>query len=159
MKTFENGKIHDVVIRDLLTRKDNRGWLIELFRNDEIEKDFLPAMSYISQTEPGIARGPHEHMDQADIFCCIGPSTFRLYLWDARQSSPTNGIKMVFDIGEQYPQMVIVPAGVVHAYRNIGNVPGWIINFPNRLYAGKGRKEIVDEIRHENDLQSPFQMD
>jgi len=50
-------------------------------------------MSYISQTEPGIIRGPHEHKDQADLFCFIGPSTFRLYLWDARKGSPTFGQK------------------------------------------------------------------
>jgi dTDP-4-dehydrorhamnose 3,5-epimerase len=81
MMTFKNGNIHDVIIRDLAKYKDNRGWLMELFRSDIIAEEFLPAMSYISQTEPGIARGPHEHKDQADLFCFVGPSTFRLYLW------------------------------------------------------------------------------
>jgi dTDP-4-dehydrorhamnose 3,5-epimerase len=66
---------------------------------------------------------------------------------------------MAFDAGEQKPQAVIVPAGVVHAYRNVGNIQGWVINLPNRLYAGKGRKEEVDEIRHENDPHSPFKLD
>jgi dTDP-4-dehydrorhamnose 3,5-epimerase len=66
---------------------------------------------------------------------------------------------MAFDSGEQKPQAVIVPAGVVHAYKNIGLKPGWVINLPNRLYAGRGRKETVDEIRHESDPNSPFQMD
>jgi dTDP-4-dehydrorhamnose 3,5-epimerase len=66
---------------------------------------------------------------------------------------------MVFDTGEQKPQAVIVPPGVVHAYKNIGSIPGWVINLPNRLYAGKGRKETVDEIRHEGEANSPYQMD
>ena len=156
---FSNGKIHDVVIRDLTKNQDKRGWLVELFRSDDIAPEFMPAMSYISQTEPGVARGPHEHRDQADLFCFIGPSTFRLYLWDARKASPTYGQKMVFDAGEERPQAVIVPAGVIHAYRNVGTIPGWVINLPNRLYAGKGRKETVDEIRHENDKESPYQLD
>jgi dTDP-4-dehydrorhamnose 3,5-epimerase len=158
MMSFKKGIIHDVVIRDLTKNQDNRGWLIELFRSDVIAKEFLPAMSYISQTKPGIARGPHEHKDQADLFCFIGPSTFRLYLWDARKDSPTFGQKMTFDAGEQKPQAVIVPAGVVHAYRNVGNIEGWVINLPNRLYAGKGRQEEVDEIRHESDSNSPFKL-
>lgn len=157
--SFKNGIIHDVITRDLTKYQDNRGWLMELFRNDVIPEEFLPAMSYISQTESGIARGPHEHKDQADLFCFIGPSTFRLYLWDSRKSSPSFGHRMVLDAGEQKPQAVIVPAGVVHAYKNIGPKPGWVINLPNRLFAGKGRKEEVDEIRHESDPNSPFQLD
>ena len=157
--SFINGIISDVIIRDLTKYQDHRGWLMELFRNDVVAEEYISVMSYISQTEPGIARGPHEHRNQADLFCFIGPSTFRLYLWDARKNSPSYGHRMVFDSGEQKPQAVIVPAGVVHAYKNIGLIPGWVINLPNRLYAGKGRKEIVDEIRHESDPNSPFQMD
>jgi dTDP-4-dehydrorhamnose 3,5-epimerase len=159
MINFKSGIIQDVIIRDLKKYQDKRGWLMELFRSDEIAVEFLPAMSYISQTEPGIARGPHEHKDQADLFCFIGPSMFRLYLWDAREKSPTFGNKMVFDAGEQKPQAVLVPAGIVHAYRNVGGVRGWVINLPNRLYAGKGRKETVDEVRHENDQNSPYWLD
>ncbi len=159
MTNFKNGIIHDVIIRDLMKNQDRRGWLMELFRSDEITEEFMPAMSYISQTEPGVARGPHEHKDQADLFCFIGPSMFRLYLWDARKESPTFGNKMVFDAGEQKPQSVIVPAGVVHAYRNVGKNQGWVINLPNRLYAGKKRKETIDELRHENDTKSPYQLD
>jgi len=159
MTNFKNGIIHDVIIRDLMKNQDRRGWLMELFRGDEITEEFIPVMSYISQTEPGVARGPHEHKDQADLFCFIGPSTFRLYLWDARKESPTFGNRMVFDAGEQKPQAILVPAGIVHAYRNIGQAQGWIINLPNRLYAGKRRKEVVDEIRHEDNSNSPYQLD
>jgi dTDP-4-dehydrorhamnose 3,5-epimerase len=159
MMDYKSGIIHDVIIRDLTRYQDKRGWLIELFRTDEIAEKFFPAMSYISQTEPGIARGPHEHIDQADLFCFIGPSMFRVYLWDSRKNSPTYGVKMTFETGELKPQAVIVPAGVVHAYKNVGNIQGWVINLPNRLYAGRGHKEPVDELRHENDPHSPFQLD
>jgi dTDP-4-dehydrorhamnose 3,5-epimerase len=159
MMNFKNGIIHDIIIRDLMKYQDQRGWLMELFRSDEIAKEFLPAMSYISQTEPGVARGPHEHKDQADLFCFVGPSMFQVYMWDIRKNSPTFGNKMVINAGEQKPQAIIVPAGIVHAYRNVGKIQGWIINLPNRLYAGKERKEIVDEIRHENDQNSLYQLD
>jgi dTDP-4-dehydrorhamnose 3,5-epimerase len=156
---FKNGSINGVVIKELVPHHDHRGWLIELFRNDEVATAFLPAMSYISSTNPGIARGPHEHREQADMFCFVGPSTFRLYMWDARKHSPTYGTKMVIDVGEAKPTSVIVPAGVIHAYKNIGSVDGWVLNFPNRLYAGRERKEPVDEIRHEGDPNTIFQLD
>ena len=157
--SFKTGLINNVVLKDLSRHKDQRGWLVELFREDEIDRQFLPVMSYISETMPGVARGPHEHNDQADLFCFLGPSTFRIFLWDARKESATFGNKMVFDAGEQQPKSVVIPAGVVHAYKNVGSVPGWVVNLPNRLYAGKGRKEQVDEIRHEIDPKTIYTLD
>ena len=35
--------------------------------------------------------------------------------------------------------MLIVPPGVVHAYQNVGEIPGLVCNFANRLYRGPGR--------------------
>ncbi len=156
---FQEGKIHDVIIRDLKKFVDDRGWLAELFREDEVDQQFMPVMSYISVTRPGIARGPHEHADQADMFAFIGPSNFKIYLWDSRKNSPTFQNKFVFIAGEDAPKSVIVPAGVVHAYKNIGAVDGTVVNLPNRLFAGKGKKERVDEIRHENRTDTVFQLD
>jgi len=156
---YKTGPIQGVVVKDLLKHPDRRGWLVELFRQDEVGEQFLPVMSYISQTEPGIARGPHEHREQADLFCFLGPSTFRVYLWDARKDSGTHGNKMAFEAGENEPKSVIIPAGVVHAYKNIGPVAGWVVNLPNRLYAGTGRSEPVDELRHESDPNTIFKLD
>lgn len=156
---FNDGPIDGVVVRNLSKHMDQRGWLVELFRQDEVAREFFPVMSYISETRPGIARGPHEHREQADLFCFIGPSTFRVYLWDARRDSSTFGNRMVLEAGEDDPKSVIIPAGVVHAYKNIGAVPGWVVNLPNKLYAGSGRKEPVDEIRHENDPNPVFILD
>jgi len=148
-----------VVARELARYTDKRGWLTELYRSDEVDAPSLPAMAYISETEPGETRGPHEHRDQADYFCFIGPSTFRIYLWDNRRSSATYGKKMVFEAGQDRAFMLIIPAGVVHAYKNIGAVPGWSINLPNRLYGGVGRKDAIDEVRHENDPNTEFRLD
>jgi dTDP-4-dehydrorhamnose 3,5-epimerase len=156
---FIIGDIKDVVIKKYLKRTDERGWLVELFRKDELDKEVWPVMSYISQTEVGIARGPHEHEDQTDIFAFIGPSTFKVYLWDYRPESETYGKRMMVSLGEDEPGMVIIPPGIVHAYKNIGTVPGWVVNLPNRLYAGEGRKEEVDEIRHEDNPDSMFLLD
>ncbi len=154
-----NCEIDGVIIKELKRFHDSRGWLTELFRQDELAEEYLPAMCYLSMTKPGVARGPHEHVDQADYFCFIGPSTFRLYLWDNRPTSATYGKSCHHDLGEENPAAVIVPKGVVHAYKNIGGGEGIVFNAPNRLYAGHGRKEPVDEIRHESDPNSPFKID
>jgi dTDP-4-dehydrorhamnose 3,5-epimerase len=156
---FKDGPIQGVIVRNLAKHADGRGWLTELFRSDEIDEQLLPVMSYVSSSEPGVVRGPHEHQEQADFFCFIGPSNFRIIMWDNRRESATYGNKIVLEAGEDQPRSIIVPARVVHAYKNIGSKPGWSLNFPNRLYAGKMRREPVDEVRHESDPNTPFRMD
>lgn len=151
--------IEGVVIRELKKHHDQRGWLVELFRHDEIPSGFHPVMSYVSLTKAGIARGPHEHKNQSDIMGFIGPATFRLYLWDNRPDSLTYRQKTTIDLGENNNAMVLIPAGVVHAYRNIGTIDGIVYNAPNRLYAGADRQGPVDEIRYEDDPGAPFKLD
>ncbi|MSM41321.1 MAG: dTDP-4-dehydrorhamnose 3,5-epimerase [Geobacter sp.] len=156
---YVKGKIHDVTARPLSKFLDERGWLAELYRSDEVAAEVMPVMAYISMTQPGVARGPHEHADQTDYFCFIGPSNFKIYLWDARADSPTFGTRQVIYAGADSPFMVIVPPGVVHAYRNIGNENGIVFNGPNRLYAGHGKHSPVDEIRHEEARGSAYLLD
>ena len=156
---FRDGVIEGVVIGPLKRFDDDRGWLIELFRRDELDSGVYPAMAYLSQTLAGVARGPHEHRHQTDLFAFVGPGDFKLYLWDIRPDSPTLDHRLTLVAGESNPQSVIVPPGVVHAYKNISQVPGLVLNSPNRLYAGQGRQEPVDEIRHEDVSDGPFLLD
>lgn len=157
-ETFKQGEIKDVVVRDLRKFNDNRGWLAELFRHDELETEFYPTMAYTSSTNPGVTRGPHEHIDQADLFCFIGPSNFKLRLWDNRPQSPTFNNVMTLIVGEDDPKSVLIPAGVVHAYQNVGQVDGIVFNCPNRLYMGVDKKEPIDEIRHEDDPNTIYRI-
>ena len=156
---FQEGTIDGVLIRPLKRFQDARGWLIELYREDELDSADHPSMAYLSQTLPGVARGPHEHRQQTDHFSFVGPGDFKLYLWDTRPDSPTLDYRLTLVVGESNPQAVIVPPGVVHAYKNISHIPGLVFNCPNRLYAGRQRQEPVDEIRHEDLTDSPFLLD
>ncbi|HVG33476.1 MAG TPA: dTDP-4-dehydrorhamnose 3,5-epimerase family protein [Pyrinomonadaceae bacterium] len=158
-ETFKRGKIRDVTVTDLRKFVDERGWLAELFRHDELTEQFYPQMAYISSTLPQVTRGPHEHVDQADLFCFIGPSNFKIRLWDNRADSETYRHVMTLFVGEDNPKAVLVPKGVVHAYRNIGQTAGIVINCPNRLYMGEGKRAEIDEIRHEDDPDTIFRID
>lgn len=155
---FVEADICDVVVYQLKKYHDDRGWLAELFRHDELDEEFYPAMSYISFTKPGVQRGPHEHVDQADLFCFIGPSTFMLRLWDNRPYSPTFNHRMTLSVGQDNAQAIVVPKGVVHGYKNIGETDGMVINCPNRLYMGEGKRDPIDEIRHEDDPDTIYKM-
>lgn len=143
-----------VEIKELAVFEDGRGWLAEVIREDESE--ISPVMTYISMTKPGLARGPHEHVEQTDVFCLLGH--FRLYLWDNRESSATYKQKKIVDT-QDAPLVAVVPPGVVHAYKNMGTKDGLVMNLPDRLYKGWGKNEPVDEIRHEDDSSSDYKID
>jgi dTDP-4-dehydrorhamnose 3,5-epimerase len=57
---------------------------------------------------------------------------------------------MVVKGGLDNPISVVVPPGVIHGYRNSSKTErGTVLNYPDKLYAGRDKKDRVDEIRHE----------
>jgi dTDP-4-dehydrorhamnose 3,5-epimerase len=125
---------------------------------DEIPAGFNPLMACSSWSHPNVARGPHQHVAQDDYFTFAGPSNFRVYLWDDRPGAAKAAQGWVINTGESAPARVYVPRGVVHAYHNVGNVPGLVVTVTSLLFKGEGRKDPVDEIRHELDPKSPYRL-
>ena len=159
MINFKKGDIKGVIIEKLNKFYDERGFLTETFRIDNLPKEIKPMMSYISYTKPGVARGPHEHEEQTDIFCFMGPGNFKVKLWDNRKESDDYRNCLEVIGGEDNPIRVIVPPGVVHGYKNISKeIDGMVLNYPDKLYRGWDKKEEVDEIRHE-DKEDEFYLD
>jgi dTDP-4-dehydrorhamnose 3,5-epimerase len=148
--------IEGVIIKNIKKYADDRGWLAEIWRKDETK--YNPVMGYVSITKPGIVRGPHEHKFQADGFVFLGPGNFKLYLWDNRENSSTFKEEMGIEVGENNPVFVIVPPGVVHGYKCISEEGACCINFPDKLYKGENKKEEADEIRWEQDPDSPYKI-
>lgn len=148
--------INGVIIKELKKHEDDRGHLMEIFRDDESE--LKPKMSYISVTKPQVVRGPHEHVYQSDFFIFPGPGDFRVYLWDRRENSSTSGEYMTIEAGESNPCSVVVPPGVVHGYKCISEYSALTINLPDKLYKGENKEEEVDEIRWEEDENSPYKI-
>lgn len=151
------GLIDGVEISPFQVFSDDRGWLSELFRSDELPSEAMPEMGYLSSTNPGVARGPHEHEAQTDRFAFFH-GAYKVVMWDARAGSPTFGRKTEMIAGVDNSVVVVIPPGVVHAYRNVGEGDAFVLNFPDRLYAGEGKQEPVDEIRHEDDPESAFRI-
>ena len=49
---FRKGTIDGVVVTPIRKFADERGWLAEFFRKDEVAAEFQPAMGYLSVTLP-----------------------------------------------------------------------------------------------------------
>jgi len=169
--------IDQVIVRPLIRHIDTRGYLTELWREDEAGLP-RPAMMYLSWTMAGVARGLHLHAGrhykpstedprlidqvapdaQSDYFLFNGPGNFRVVIFDARTQSPTFKHLMDFVVGEDNPALVIVPPGTWHGYMALERC-GMVINCPDQLYAGPGRKLPVDEERIHPRTQNLFHFD
>ena len=154
---FKFGEIEGVVVSDITKRHDGRGMLAEAWRQDEAFTGYQPAMCYLSETQQMQTRGPHEHAKQSDLFVAIGPGCFIFNLWDNRPDSHSYGCMQQICAGADCPKAILVPPGVVHGYACLQG-PGIIINLPDTLYGGTGKKEAIDEIRYELRPDSPFKM-
>lgn len=137
-----------VTIKKLNKMSDERGWLAEIFRKDSDKLN--PAMAYVSFTKAGIVRGPHEHKEQTDNFVFCGPGNVEFHIWENQQHAT-----MV--VGEDNPSIIIVPPGVVHGYKALSD--SFSFNLPDKLYKGRNKKKEVDEIRWENNPDSPYKID
>lgn len=126
--------IEGVQTRELQTNADERGHLVEMFREDWDMYDPAPAMSYYSMTYPGIVRAWHRHTrGQVDHFICP-KGRIKVGIYDEREDSSTHGELNTFVIGEHNPQAIRIPGACWHGFKAIGDEPALLVNFPTNLY-------------------------
>lgn len=145
--------IKDVETRSLQVNTDERGHLVEMFREDWDEYDQEPAMSYFSMSYPGVIRAWHRHTrGQIDHFVCP-QGRIKIGVYDDRDDSPTQDELATFVIGEHNQQVVRIPGACWHGFKVIGNKQALLVNFPTKLYD----YDEPDETRlpHDTD-QIPF---
>lgn len=125
--------IAGVVRRSLAPLEDHRGRLMEIARDDWAEF-MAPAVSaYAVTASPGSIRGWVVHHDQADRLVCLS-GVLWWALYDARPESPTYRTLDQFVVSEHGPVLLVIPAGVCHAVKNIGASPTLFVNMPTRPY-------------------------
>jgi dTDP-4-dehydrorhamnose 3,5-epimerase len=124
--------IDGVVLKDLKVIPDERGWLMEILRNDD---PFFSKFGqlYMTVAYPGVVKGWHYHKKQTDHFCCV-KGMLKVVLYDDRAGSPTRGEVNEFFIGDKRPQLIRIPAGVLHGMKGVGVEPALLVNAPDQVY-------------------------
>ena len=126
------GSIEGVAIKNLTVISDERGWLMEILRNDdEIYQQF--GQVYITTAYPGVVKGWHYHKKQTDNFTCVC-GMMKVALYDARDSSKTKGDIMELYAGEKNPILISVPPGVYHGFKGIGTETAYFLSVPTFPY-------------------------
>lgn len=126
--------IAGIVRRSLTMQEDHRGSLMEIARLGWPE--FTPPVvsAYCVTARPGSVRGWVVHHDQDDRLVCLSGTLWWAF-YDARPDSPSYRLIDQFVISNCAPVLLLIPAGVFHAVKNIGPGPAVFVNMPTRPYA------------------------
>ena len=111
--------IKDVKIKELIKHCDDRGFFIEILKNNDSFFKNIKQTSY-TETYPGVIKAFHYHKKQDDIWF-VAKGMAQIVLYDLRKDSKTNGKTQVVYAGEDNPVLIFIPAGVAHGYRVLGN--------------------------------------
>jgi dTDP-4-dehydrorhamnose 3,5-epimerase len=144
-------RIQGVKTKALRVIPDERGWLMEILRNDDGEFFEKFGQVYVSATYPGVVKAWHYHQRQVDNFACIA-GMVKLVLLDTRPDSPTTGAINEFFIGMQNPMIVQVPNLVYHGWKCISSESALVVNVPTEPY----RYVEPDEFRLEPHHTLPY---
>ncbi len=133
--------IDGVVVKKLVTHKDNRGFFREIIRStDDFFNEGFAQWSH-SQMYTGVIKAWHWHKVQTDYwYVCNG--VLRIGLYDIRENSKTYKRTMDFLMGDnQDAQLVAIPPGVAHGCKAIQG-PANLLYVTSKIYDPKDEMRI-----------------
>jgi dTDP-4-dehydrorhamnose 3,5-epimerase len=124
--------IQDVKVKKLIKHTDDRGYFMEVLRDDdELLKRFGQLSASLSY--PGVIKAFHYHKMQDDIWF-FSKGNAQVVLHDLREDSSTYKQTDVYYMGENNLISLFTPRGVAHGYRVLGNEVAIITYLTNRAY-------------------------
>lgn len=115
---------------------DDRGYFLEVIRlRQGLAQEFPAESTQVSAalSYPGTIKAFHFHKHQTDLWI-PAMGMFQVALVDLRPESATFGVKNTIYAGSLRPWQVLIPPGVGHGYKVIGENPGMLIYVTSRLY-------------------------
>jgi len=112
--------------KDLKVHLDERGWLIEILKRNELKEDIKQV--YVATIRPGKVRGNHYHLKRTEWFFITGGKA-DLYLEDLK-----TGEKICLKISSEKPKLITVFPQVAHAVRNTSKETIYLISVQNTIY-------------------------
>jgi dTDP-4-dehydrorhamnose 3,5-epimerase len=109
------------------------GHLTEIYREDWGLTNAALVQVTMTTTFPGRIRAWGLHRFTIDrLFAATG--SLLIICYDGRQASPTYGAINEFMLGGRNQGLVLIPPGVYHGWKNVGDDEATIISMPSRLY-------------------------
>ena len=128
--------IDGVRVEPMALWPDDRGYFMELLRFGKGPAgDFPAASTQVSAalSYPGTIKAFHIHKLQTDFWAVAG-GMLQVALVDLRGESPTYGRRNTRYVGKLRPWQILIPPGVAHGYKVIGQEPAMLVYVTNRFY-------------------------
>jgi len=141
---YQEGEIDGVVFKTLLTHLSEDGEFKELLRADDNIygnqfKEF--AQANYSVTFPGMIKGIHLHQNQDDCWF-VASGQAKVMLVDLRIKSQTFGNRKTIILGEAVPRLLVIPRGVGHGFKVLGNKNLVMVYFVSAFYGDQDEGHI-----------------
>ncbi len=133
--------INGVRIKELKVRKDvpdrdedvgKPGFLMEVVRDDDGLLERF-GQSTFTVTYPGTIKAFHYHEHQDDLWF-VASGKALIVLHDLRVESPTHGETQVLKAGTDDYKLLLIPIGVLHGFKVLGNDPVMLLYHTTRSY-------------------------
>ena len=115
---------------------DDRGYFLEVMRMGQgLASGFDPATTQVSSalSYPGTIKAFHFHKFQTDLWVPMS-GVFQVALVDLRPESATFGLKNTLYVGALRPWQLLIPPGVGHGYKVVGEGAGVLVYVTNKIY-------------------------
>ena len=115
---------------------DDRGYFLEVTRiGHGLAAEFPKESTQVSAalSYPGTIKAFHFHRHQTDCWVPV-QGMFQVALVDLRKDSATFGARNTIYLGALRPWQLLIPPGVGHGYKVVGNDPGFLIYLTDRFY-------------------------
>lgn len=136
--------IADVAVQAFPVWPDDRGYFLEVARLGQgLVSGFPAATTQVSTAlnYPGIIKAFHYHKFQTDYWVPAA-GLLQVALVDLRRGSRTHGVKNTLYLGALRPWQILIPPGVAHGYKVIGEQPSVLVYITNRIYDPKDEGRI-----------------
>jgi dTDP-4-dehydrorhamnose 3,5-epimerase len=150
--------IAGIEVRPYALWPDDRGYFLEVMRFGQGLAAQYPAGSTqvsAALSYPGTIKAFHYHEHQTDLWVPAS-GMLQVALVDLRVNSATFGRRNTMYVGTLRPWQILIPPGVGHGYKVIGEQPAMLVYVTNRLYnpSDEGRIPYDDDsIQYDWEMQ------
>ena len=103
-----------IEVKKLYLKRDDRGWLVEVLRSEELKRGNRFGQFLITTANPGYVKGNHYHTRKYEWYCVIKGEA-KLILEDN-----STGEREEISLNEKEPALVMISPGITHAIENTG---------------------------------------
>lgn len=125
---------------DLTSKDDERGSLIEIFREPVLGNSFKGQV-FLATAKPGKIRGLHYHKRKTEWYCLLKGNA-RLTLINNKTKEET-----VYNMSGKNPQVVQIPPHHFHFIENVGNSEMQLLVYVDEVFNPKSQDTFFEDLR------------